>query len=300
MENLSNTSEKKLDKKDLKAVVIGKGPAGISAAIYLLRAGFPVDIIGKDYGALDKADKVENYYGFAQPVSGRELIDEGVKQAKRLGANVIEDEVVGISFEDKLAISTKSRKFKADALIIATGTSRPAPNIKGIKEYEGRGISYCAVCDAFFYRGKKVAVIGDSDYALHEAMELSQAASQIILLTNGKKPQVSFPQNIKIEEAKILEIKGDDKVNKVVLADKEIDIDGIFVASGVAGSADFARKLGLQLNNNKIVVDENQFTGNPGIFAAGDCTGGLLQISVAVGEGAVAGTSAVKYLRTLL
>lgn len=290
----------KKNKQDLKTIIIGKGPAGVTSAVYLLRAGFPVDIIGRDNGALEKADKVDNYYGFANSLTGNELVENGVKQAERLGANIITDEVVGISFEDKLSVHTKDESYKADALIIATGASRPVPNIKGIKQFDGRGISYCAVCDAFFYRGKNVAVIGDSDYALHEAVELAQVANSVTVLTNGKTPTATFPENIKVETAKIEEILGADRVEQVKLADKTLDIDGVFIAIGVAGSADFARKLGLELDGNKIVVDENQFTGNPGIFAAGDCTGGLLQISVAVGEGAKAGTSAVKYLRALL
>ena len=288
------------NKKDKKTIIIGNGPAGITAAIYLTRAGFPVDIIGRDFGALEKADKVENYYGFEQPISGKNLVETGIKQAKRLGANVINDEVVGIGFEEKLAVHTKSNTYKADALIIATGASRPTPNIKGIKELEGKGISYCAVCDAFFYRGKNVAVIGNSDYALHEALELAQVANSVTVLTNGKTVETIFPENIKVEVSKIQEILGEEKVSGVKLDDRILEVDGVFVAIGVAGSADFAKKLGLELNGNKIVVDENQFTGNPGIFAAGDCTGGLLQIAVAVGEGAVAGTSAVKYLRSLL
>lgn len=283
------------------AVVIGKGPAGISSSLYILRAGFSVDIIGKDNGALSKADKIENYYGFTQPVSGNDIIEAGIAQAKRLGANIITDEVVGFNFEKQIVVDTKYNTYKGDALIIATGSSRSVPaNIKGMKEFEGKGISFCAVCDAFFYKGKNIAVIGNSDYALHEVKELLPIVNTVSILTNGNSVETEFPDNLIVDTRKINQIVGDDKVNGIVFEDgNTLPVDGVFIAVGSAGSADFARKLGLKLDGTHIITDENQFTGNPGIFAAGDCTGGLMQIAVAVGKGAVAGTSAVKYLRSL-
>lgn len=282
-------------------IIIGNGPAGISTALYTTRAGLDTKVIGKDHGALAKATEVENYYGLIEPISGTELITNGMEGARRLGAEIIQDEVLGISYEDKLTIITQKAKYSADGVVIATGTSRRTPNIQGIKELEGLGVSYCATCDAFFYRGKDVAVLGHSTYALHEAQELSATSNLVTILTNGKKPDFELPQgnnNIKVNSNKIKEITGTDMVEGVVFADKSIlSISGLFIALGVAGSTDLARKIGAQIDGNKIVVDENMATNIPGLYAAGDCTGGLLQISKAVYEGAKAGTEISKYLR---
>ncbi|MEG1244188.1 MAG: FAD-dependent oxidoreductase, partial [Oscillospiraceae bacterium] len=158
-------------------IIVGSGPAGVSASLYTARAGIETTIITTGYSALKKAEKIENYYGFDSPVSGSQLESMGINGAKRLGVNIIEKEVVGISFDDKLVVNTVDKELKADGVIIATGSSRLTPKIKGITEFEGKGVSYCAVCDAFFYRGKNVAVIGNGEYAVHEALELLPVVS---------------------------------------------------------------------------------------------------------------------------
>ena len=279
-------------------IIIGNGPAGISAALYTTRAGIDTTVIGKDYGALGKASKIENYYGFSDPVSGANLIADGIEGARRLGANMINDEVVGISYGEKLTITTKETEYSADSVVIATGTSRTTPKIDGLKELEGHGVSYCAVCDAFFYRGKDVAVLGHGNYALHEALELLPTSKSVTILTNGKEPDVAIPDTIKVDTRIIKAIKGDDTVDSILFdSGPSLPISGLFVAIGIAGSSDLAKKLGAETNNNKIVVDENMSTNIPGLYAAGDCTGGLLQISKAVYEGAKAGTEIIKFLR---
>jgi thioredoxin reductase (NADPH) len=279
-------------------IIIGNGPAGISAALYTTRAGIETIIIGKDHGALGKASEIENYYGFSQPISGKDLIQDGIKGAKRLGAKVISDEVVGISYFDKFVITTKENDYYADSVVIATGTSRSTPKIKGLKEFEGHGVSYCAVCDAFFYRGKDVAVLGDGEYALHEALELLPTSNSVTLLTNGKQPSTTIPDNIKVNTKIVDSLNGNNVIDSVVFHDgSSLAISGLFVAMGVAGSTDLAKKLGASTENNKILTDGNMATNVPGLFAAGDCTGGLLQISKAVYEGARAGTEVIQYLR---
>ena len=279
-------------------IIIGNGPAGISTALYTTRAGINTKIIGKDHGALGKASEIENYYGFSQPISGQKLISEGIEGARRLGAEIIPDEVLGISYGDKLTVITKSGDYEADSVVIATGTSRMTPNIKGLKEYEGHGVSYCAVCDAFFYRGKDVAVLGNGNYALHEALELLPTSNPVTILTNGKEPDFEIPKNINVITTIIDSIDGEGVVEKVHFQNGEsIQVSGLFVAIGVAGSTDLAKKIGAETQNNKIIVDENMATNIPGLYAAGDCTGGLLQISKAVYEGAKAGTEIIKYLR---
>ncbi len=282
-----------------KAVIIGKGPAGISAALYLVRAGIDTTIIGMDGGALVKAEKIENYYGFAEPVSGEKLLENGILSAKRLGVEVVTDEVINIGYEQNFVVKTTLFEYNADALILATGAARKRPNIKGIAEFEGKGVSYCATCDAFFYKGKDVVVLGSGKYAVEEAEELSHVANKVYIASNGEPFTATIPENIIQTQKKIQEVKGSNTVEKLVFDDaSEIDVSGLFVALGIAGSSDFARKLGAEVLNGKIVVDQKMATAVPGLYAAGDTIGGLLQISKAVSDGAIAGTEAIKYLRT--
>lgn len=280
-------------------LIIGNGPAGVSAALYTTRAGLKTTIIGKDNGALIKAEKIENYYGFENPISGSDLITEGIAQAKRIGAELIPDEVVGLGYEDKLLVKTNNGEYKADAVIIATGSSRSTPKISGLSEYEGKGVSYCAVCDAFFHRGNDVAVLGYGEYALSEAMELLPIANSVTMITDGAQPISNIPKEISVITKKIDALIGeDDLLTSVRFKDgSKLPVSGVFVAIGVAGSSDLAKKIGAQTEGTKIIVDENMATNIPGLYAAGDCTGGMMQIAKAVYDGAKAGTEVIKYLR---
>ncbi|NLJ31210.1 MAG: NAD(P)/FAD-dependent oxidoreductase [Clostridiales bacterium] len=279
-------------------IILGTGPAGISAAAYTTRAGLKTTVIGRDGGALLKAHQIENYYGFSQPVSGEELIRTGMEQARRLGAEIVNDEVVGIAYDGEFVASGISGTYRAPAMILATGASRGAPKLEGLRRLEGRGVSYCAVCDAFFYRGKHVAVLGNGEYALHEAMELLPVAGSVTLLTNGKEPSVEIPEEIKVVTQKLDRLEGDPVLTGVVLEDGgTVPVSGLFVAMGVAGSTDLARKLGAQTKGSAIVVDSSMQTNIPGLFAAGDCTGGMLQVAKAVYEGAQAAAGAIKLVR---
>ena len=275
-------------------IVIGSGPAGISASIYLKRAQKNVCIITDGNSALKKAKKIENYYG-VEPISGEELYSIGLKQAKKLGIPIEEDEVTNISLDRNFVVRTVNSEYEAKYVVIATGTNRTAPKVKGLKEFEGKGISYCAICDGFFYKNKDVAVIGSGDYAISETNDLINVVKDVTILTNGEKAPDFRADNVKIETRGIKEIKGDTKVDEVVLDDgTNLKIDGVFVAQGVAGSSDFAKKLGALTNKDNIVVNENMETNVDGLFACGDCTGGLLQVAKAVHEGAVAGLAAIK------
>lgn len=281
-------------------IIIGNGPAGISASLYTTRAGIATTVIGKDTGALEKASDIENYYGFEQPISGETLIKNGISQAKRLGVFLVSEEVLSLSYHDKFVVITKENEYLADSIILATGTSRATLPLKGLKEFEGHGVSYCAVCDAFFYKNKDVAVLGNGDYALHEAQELLSTSKSVTLLTNGKELSTTIPSSIVVNHNPIEAITGSNVIEKVVFKNgTDLEIAGLFIAIGIAGSVDLARKIGVATNNNKILVDENMSTNVTGLYAAGDCTGGLLQISKAVYEGAKAGTEAIKYLKQL-
>lgn len=285
----------------MHVIIIGSGPAGVSAALYARRGGADVTVITKGAGGLAAAEWVENYYGFAEPISGAELEQRGIAGAKRLGVRFETDEVLAIlpAVEGKgFCIEAVRTAYEADAVILAAGAPRKTLPIKGLREFEGRGVSYCAICDAFFYRGKRVAVIGAGDYALHEAEILRPHAAQLSLLTNGEEPALAMPDGIAVHTQRIVCIEGEHRVQRIVFDDETVmDVDGIFMAIGTAGSMELARKLGVVLSDGKIAVGKNMETNVPGVYAAGDCTGGLLQIAKAVYDGAEAGLSVIRYLR---
>lgn len=286
-----------------KVLIIGSGPAGISASLYLARSNIAdVTVISNGKGALAKAEMIENYFGFAEPISGKQLLENGKKGAERLGVKFIEAELISLGFTDDMRYEAEyvGGRDSFDAVLIATGTARKAPSINGIKDFEGKGVSYCAVCDAFFYRGKDVAVIGSGDYALHEASTLLQTASSVTLLTNGQETNIELPKKIKLIKTGIKALHGSDRLSSVEFDDgSSISVSGVFVAVGTAGSTDFARKLGAAVDDGRIIVDESFATNVPGVFAAGDCIGGLMQVSKAVGDGAAAGINMIRYLKQI-
>ena len=190
-------------------VIIGSGPAGVSAALYTVRAGVDTTILTKGPGALDRAEKIENYYGFAEPISGAELERRSIENAKRLGVNVITVEAVGLTYTDKLTVETVGADYPADAVILATGASRAVPRIPGLAGLEGHGVSFCAACDAFFYRGKDVAVLGSGEYALHEVQALLPVVKSVTLLTNGAPLTAQFPPEVKVYPQKVDAILGE-------------------------------------------------------------------------------------------
>lgn len=279
-------------------IIVGSGPAGVSAALYTARAGLDTTVLTKGSGALDRAEMIQNYYGFAEPISGAELERRGIEGAKAVGVKFVNTEVVGLTYTDRLTVETLTGDYPADAVILATGASRAVPKIPGLPGLEGHGVSYCATCDAFFYRGKDVAVLGNGEYALHEVQALLPVAKSVTLLTNGMPLTAEFPPEVKVYVDKVNAILGEERVSGVQLVDgTELPLAGVFVAMGVAGSTALARKLGAEVNGNRIVTDEHMMTTILGLYAAGDCTGGLLQVAKAVYEGALAGTEAVKALR---
>lgn len=278
-------------------VIIGQGPAGISAALYAVRGGADVTVIANGAGALARAGLIQNYYGFEDGISGRELIEAGVRQAEKLGVRMVRGELFGIEYgEEGFAVKTSAGTLDAGAAVIACGTQRNTPPIAGIDAFDGRGVSYCAVCDAFFFRGKKVGVVGSGAYAASEYEVLKGVIQDVTVLTDGEAPQFSLP----CDTRKIARLEGDDALERVVFADGSAEaFDGLFIACGTAGAFELSRKLGLETANGKIVTDERRATNVPGIFAAGDCTAGMQQIAKAVCDGMIAGTEALKYLKAL-
>jgi len=279
-------------------IIIGGGPAGISASLYLKRANLNVLIISKGYGALEKAEKIENYYGI-DSISGKELFEIGQNQAKNLEVEIIHDEVIDISIEDVFKVITVNNEYFGKNIILATGAGRKISNIKGIKEFEGKGVSYCAVCDAFFYKDKEVVVLGSGNYAIHEASKLKSVVKDVTILTNGlelvkNRDEIDF----KVDNTKIREFRGTDRIEEVEFDNNKIKkISGVFVAVGIASSSDLAKKIGVIINNDNIVTDENMKTNIDGIYACGDCTGGIWQISKAVYEGTKAALNIISNLK---
>ena len=268
-------------------IIIGGGPAGISASLYLKRSNKNVLVLYKDESQLLKAHKIDNYYGFEEGISGKDLYDAGIKQAKNLGIDLRLEEVLDIQYGmDNYLVKSDKSIYETKYIIIATGNKNLRPNIKGIIDYEGKGVSYCAICDGFFYKKKRIAVIGDSLYAKEEANVLKNVSEDIIILSNGKKIK---NDDFKVIDKEIEALIGDEVLRQVVFKDgSTIDIDACFIAIGSAGGANFAKQLGIMMENELIITNDNMETNINGIYACGDLVKGIKQVNKAVYEGAIA------------
>ncbi len=207
-------------------IVIGSGPAGISASLYTKRANLETLIISKGIGTLDKVKKIQNYYGLPINKSGEELQKIGEEQIKNIGVEIKKEEVVQIDYDENFIVRTLNHNYESKNVIIATGSSRKSTKIKGIKEFEGKGISYCATCDAFFFKGKDVAVLGSKEYALHEAESLLPMAKSVTMLTNGEEQINKRIDNVEVNEKKIREFRGINSIEEIEFEDnttKKID-----------------------------------------------------------------------------
>ncbi|MEG0457427.1 MAG: FAD-dependent oxidoreductase [Oscillospiraceae bacterium] len=303
-------------KENLKyydTVIIGGGPAGVSSALYIQRANLSSAIFYGENSSLMKAEKIENYYGFFSKNkfdnSGKSLFETGIAQAQSLGAETFNNQCFSIEydFSEKRFICTFDNiKTKSKALIISTGSVRKKPKIENLDRLEGSGVSYCAVCDSFFYKEKDVCVVGNGNYAFEEASVLLNVAKTVTLCTNGE-PLLTQSENykhllsnlkFKIIDKKIKSIDGKLNVESITLENHElIKCNGVFIALGVAGADSLAKKIGAITENGKIITDENMKTSIDGLFAAGDCTKGLLQVSKAVYDGTIAGLGAINHCK---
>lgn len=269
--------------------------------MYIKRSNFNVGIITKKESSLMKAELVENYYGFPGGVSGKELFDSGIKQALKLGVSIFNDEVLDIEFLDNFKVTTVKGSYEADSLIIATGNKKNTPKFKNVEEFAGKGISYCAICDGYFYRNKKVGVVGSKEYALHEVNVLKSMCSDMTLFTNKDELLIdkSLLEGVKIVNDKIIEASGSEKLEKVVTENATYDIDGLFIALGSASTTDLALKVGAITENGKIKVNDKMETNIQGLYACGDATSGTMQIAKAVYEGMVSGLEVIRFLKSL-
>ncbi|MBN1532761.1 MAG: NAD(P)/FAD-dependent oxidoreductase [Spirochaetes bacterium] len=293
--------------KEYELIIIGQGPAGLSAAIYTARAGVKTLLLGCDPKVAGDYD-IDNYFGFPETITGRDLIARGVAQAERFGTDLSCQRVLSIhpAEDGWYTVKTELDEFRTCAVILATGVSRKRPVIENLEAYEGKGVSYCVSCDAFFFKNKKVVVAGEGIFAANQALELKEYTPHVSICTMGKEAAINGDfmgrlagSGIEVLNGKILRLAGEPGLKRIIFEDgTERETDGLFIAMGDASSIDFAYSLGIFTEGVFIQADREGRTNVPGVFAAGDCVGGFLQISKAVGEGALAARSAIDYVRS--
>ncbi|NPA76920.1 MAG: thioredoxin-disulfide reductase [Candidatus Diapherotrites archaeon] len=304
-------------KPEYDVVIIGGGPAGLAAAIYAARAKIRTAVLSKDFGGqvLD-AHSVENYPGFVK-ATGEELMKKFREHAEHFGAELVQSTVQDIRKEgDRFVIVTGKGETRAPAVIYATGSTHRKLGVPGEEEFLGKGVSYCAICDAALFKDKAVAVVGGGNTAFMDADLLTQHAKKVYIIHRRnefraeplwverlqKNPKVEFITPYVVER-----IEGTDRVEKLVLRNretgktKELPVDGVFIDIGMIPQTELAKRVGVELNERGyIVVDEGQRTNVEGFFAAGDVTTGMNnvhQIITAAAKGAIAALSAYDYLK---
>lgn len=300
-------------------IIIGAGPAGLTASIYASRYQIKHLVIGAQLGgAMAWASQIENYPGF-EKITGLDLANKMAKQAKGLRGEIISDAVAEIKIEDLIfnIFTGNKKEYKAKTLIIATGTKRQELGIPGEKEYLGKGVSYCTTCDAAFFKNKTVAMVGGANAAVMGALHLAGLAKKVYLIYR-RRPLRADPiwtdrvaKNPKIEiiyETNLTEILGDgNKVTGINLDksyqnQKTINLEGVFIEIGGIPGTDLAKSIGVELDEKGFVkVQSDMSTNIAGVFAAGDIAnlhGELQQIVTACAEGAIAAHSVYKYLRS--
>lgn len=310
------TEQNKKEKKQYEVIIIGGGPAGLTAGLYASRAKLNTVLLEKAFagGQVASTGMVENYPGIKK-IGGMELARRMEEQAKEFGLNIEICEVKCLKKEgDQFCVETNSADFIAPAVILTTGVQPRKLGVPGEREYKGKGVSYCAICDGFFYNGKHVAVIGGGDSAVEEGIYLTKFASKVSIihrrdqLRASKFLQEKAFQNPKIEfiwNSIVKEIKADEEgfVNRLVLENvktsqiSEMQVDGVFIYIGTEPNL-LICDLDFETDEKGFLVTDDQMrTSVPGIFAAGDVRSKMLrQIVTAVGDGAIAAVLAEKYI----
>jgi thioredoxin reductase (NADPH) len=299
-------------------LIIGAGPAGLTAGVYCGRANRDTIILnGKEPSALAKTKEIHNWLG-EQDIAGIDLLNKFKNHAKSFQkVRIINGDVISLMLGMGInMISTRTANITADAIIIATGTGKRKEVIKGESALIGYGISYCALCDGPLYKDKIVYLYGNDEELIEDALELDQMGCKVNIITNVDMnelpPNVNEAKNKNlniIDNTEIIEAISDSEgiIQKILFKSisedsediKEADLDCLFILSHVPSNSIF-KKAGVELDENKnIKVNQEQETNIKGVFAAGDCTGGLFQVVFASAEGARAGINACKYLRQL-
>lgn len=298
-------------------IIIGAGPAGFGASIYASRYKIKHLVIGKEFGGqIIKTSRIENWPGI-ESVSGPELIQKFSDQAKKLGGEIINDEVRKITKQqDFFEIETISgEKYQAKNVILALGMKPRKLNVPGEDEFVGKGVSYCAICDAMFFRNKDVAVVGGGDSAAKAAIHLGEFASKVnIFYPEGKlimepalQEKVKGNGKIDLYECQgVASIEGENKVTGIVCKikneERKIPVSGVFIEIGSTPGVEIAKQVGVETDDNDyIIIKSDQSTNISGIFAAGDVTTGsnkLRQLITSVSEGAIAASSVFGRLKS--
>ena len=296
-------------------IIIGGGPAGLSAAQYASRANLKTIVLDKSptAGALAYTSRIENYPGFVEPISGQELLDRFRNQAIKFGAEYVEMQVVGVKLdEDIKEVYGMDRNYKGKAVIIATGSMGRKPGIPGEEKFLGKGVSYCAICDAAFYKGQTVCVIGNSEEAVKEAGVLTDFADKVYLISpstelkTGDDPSSLDSEKINvILNHRVSAIEGDDFVTRIKIKDigsgeeHDMTMDGVFVyLHGTQPVVDFLYASVPLSDSSCVLTHRTMETSIPGVFAAGDVTcSEVRQVVLSAAFGSMAALSAEKYVR---
>ena len=290
---------------DFDIAVIGCGPAGLQAAVHSARKKVSVVVLGKPYASGIAGAKLENYLGTGV-TDGDSLLGNGSTQAEAAGAVLLRENVVSAESRDGRFILglEGGDSVSAKAVVIATGISRAKLNVPGEKELYGKGVSYCAVCDCNFYKGRRVVVVGNDSEAASSASMMTHYASETSWVcweehANPKLVQAAKDAGVAIYGARPEAILGDGRVEALRLQDgTTIPTDGVFIELGARSAADIAMDLGVMPEmDDTIKVDQSCATAVPGIFACGDVTGRPWQVAKAVGQGCVAGLAAADHVR---
>ncbi len=298
-------------------IIIGAGPAGLTSAIYALRSNLRILLIDGDVGGgkLTKTFKIENYPGFKE-ISGFELAQNFIEHVKKFGQDIYNGQVIKLKNNDSYhtVYLNNGDQFDAKAVIVATGTKERQLDLKQADEYIGRGISYCAVCDGFFYRKKDVVVIGGGNSALEEALYLSSIVNKVIIIIRrdvfrGEESVVNdvlnkenikviknvIPNSLKIEDDKIVGLNIKNVIDNTI---STINCQGIFPYIGAIPITSFLDK-NLLDDKGYLIVNNDMSTSIKGIYGAGDVTNKVLrQVVTATSDGAIAANSVIKYLQT--
>jgi len=295
--------------------VLGAGPAGLAAAIYASRAGvrtavFEESVVG---GRATYAHAIDNYPGFPEGISGNELTSRLVKQAEKFGTIMRSGEmVIGLDLSGELKkITTHSGECLARSIVIATGLKQKRLNLPGEERLVGRGVSYCATCDGFFFRSKKVVVVGAGDDAASDLIYLASLAAKLIWLPNAAEITAEEGYLRALKEKGIVpilgrrasEVVGGERVRGLKVIDETgaediVESDGIFIAVGTVPTAEILKSAGIKTDERDyVVVNDEMKTNVAGVYAAGDCTGKSHQIIVAVGQGSTAGINASAFVK---
>jgi thioredoxin reductase (NADPH) len=298
-----------MNKGEYDVLILGTGPAGLQAAIHAARKKVSVLVLGRQHKSSAYRAHIENYCCISG-ITGEALLSEGRTQAKKSGAEFLNEDVVDLSVENgTFVVTTESKALKGKALILAMGISRKKLKVAGEKEFLGRGVSYCVDCDANFYKGEAVAVAGCESAAVSGALTMLFYASEVHLICEKLDVSESLADQLKDtmihfhEGKKVTEIVGGSGVEGVILDDgTRLKVSGIFIELGAKGAIELAAKIGVALDNETmrfVLANKRQEVNIPGVYAAGDICGPPWQVAKAVGEGCVAGLEAASYVKKL-